>query len=120
MSVGCCGGSSFVGCGDQYGLLLMSRRVNGHLYVVPPGCRCPFIEDNLLFYTVLFQELLPRLHRMDFTSPQSAYMLFRVTKVTDAFPTLCVRACNFKEGKVGFPIFLDGRCIGTQNYENDL
>nr|KAG5713214.1 hypothetical protein BaRGS_007741 [Batillaria attramentaria] len=37
-----------------------------------------FIEDNLLFYTVLFQEFVPRVYRMDLTSPQSAYMLFRV------------------------------------------
>ncbi|XP_041347976.1 sphingomyelin phosphodiesterase 4-like [Gigantopelta aegis] len=40
-----------------------------------------FIEDNLLFYTVLFQRFLPRVYRFDLTSYQSANMLFRVTKV---------------------------------------
>ncbi|KAL8620227.1 hypothetical protein ACOMHN_064986 [Nucella lapillus] len=40
-----------------------------------------FVEDNLLFYSVLFLELFPRLSRMDFTSPHSAYVLFRLTKV---------------------------------------
>jgi hypothetical protein len=43
------------------------------------------VEDNILFYTVLFRNLLPRYERMDFTSPTSAYMLFRVTKVRAYF-----------------------------------
>ncbi|XP_025090593.1 sphingomyelin phosphodiesterase 4-like isoform X2 [Pomacea canaliculata] len=55
-----------------------------------------FIEDNLLFYTVLFQEFLPRVYRMDLTSPQSAYMLFRVTKVfsTPNLASLILKAEN--------------------------
>ncbi|XP_046543533.1 sphingomyelin phosphodiesterase 4-like isoform X2 [Haliotis rubra] len=40
-----------------------------------------FIEDNLLFYTVMFQHFLPRVFRLDLSSPQCAYMLYRVTKV---------------------------------------
>ncbi|XP_071093679.1 sphingomyelin phosphodiesterase 4-like isoform X2 [Haliotis cracherodii] len=42
---------------------------------------CQFIEDNLLFYTVMFQHFLPRVFRLDLSSPQCAYMLYRVTKV---------------------------------------
>ena len=44
-------------------------------------CRFPFIGDNLLFYTVLLQEFLPRVFRMDLSAPKNAYMLFRVSKV---------------------------------------
>ncbi|XP_023230772.1 sphingomyelin phosphodiesterase 4-like [Centruroides sculpturatus] len=40
-----------------------------------------FISENLLFYTTIFQQLLPRFLRMELTSPKNAYMLFRVTKV---------------------------------------
>ncbi|XP_074641623.1 sphingomyelin phosphodiesterase 4-like [Tubulanus polymorphus] len=43
-----------------------------------------FIFDNLLFYTGLFQEFLPRLFRLDLSSPKNAYMLYRVTKVFSA------------------------------------
>lgn len=56
--------------------------------------RDQFIEDNLLFYTVLFQEFLPRVYRMDLTSPQSAYMLFRVTKVLLTANVLCHATLN--------------------------
>ncbi|XP_048241169.1 sphingomyelin phosphodiesterase 4-like isoform X2 [Haliotis rufescens] len=42
---------------------------------------CQFIEDNLLFYTVMFKHFLPRVFRLDLSSPQCAYMLYRVTKV---------------------------------------
>ncbi|KAK6191734.1 hypothetical protein SNE40_003341 [Patella caerulea] len=41
----------------------------------------PFIEDNLLFYSVLFQEFLPRVYRIDLTSYSNTLMLYRVTKV---------------------------------------
>ncbi|XP_069135222.1 sphingomyelin phosphodiesterase 4-like isoform X1 [Argopecten irradians] len=40
-----------------------------------------FVEDNLLFYTVLFQEFLCRVFRMDLTSPINGLMLYRVAKV---------------------------------------
>lgn len=40
-----------------------------------------FVVDNLLFYTAIFHQTLPRLFRMDMTSPHNAYMLFRITKV---------------------------------------
>uniref|UniRef100_A0A2C9M4L9 Sphingomyelin phosphodiesterase 4 n=1 Tax=Biomphalaria glabrata TaxID=6526 RepID=A0A2C9M4L9_BIOGL len=40
-----------------------------------------FVEDNLLFYTVLTAEFIPRIYRMDLTSPYSAYMVFRVSKI---------------------------------------
>ncbi|XP_033748728.1 sphingomyelin phosphodiesterase 4-like isoform X2 [Pecten maximus] len=41
----------------------------------------PFVEDNLLFYTVLFQEFLCRVFRMDLTAPINGVMLYRVAKV---------------------------------------
>jgi len=40
-----------------------------------------FVLDNLLFYTVLTSELLPRIHRMDLTSPYSGYMVYRVSRI---------------------------------------
>ena len=48
------------------------------LYVL---CRLKFISSNLMFYTVLFQEFLPRAFRQDLTSPKNAIVLFRVAKV---------------------------------------
>ncbi|CAH1801351.1 unnamed protein product [Owenia fusiformis] len=41
----------------------------------------PFIVENLLFFTTLYQEFISRAFRMDLTSPRNAYMLFRVAKV---------------------------------------
>lgn len=41
-----------------------------------------FIADNLLAYTVIFQQLLPRFSRIDIASPKNALMLFRVCKVS--------------------------------------
>lgn len=41
----------------------------------------PFVMDNLLFYTNLFQMSLYRALRMDLSSPKNAYMLFRISKV---------------------------------------
>ena len=43
--------------------------------------RFPFVEGNLLFYTVLFQEFIVRLFRMDLTTLFNACMLFRAAKV---------------------------------------
>ncbi|KAI4503032.1 hypothetical protein M0802_002076 [Mischocyttarus mexicanus] len=40
-----------------------------------------FIANNLLAYTVIFQQLLPRFMRTDLIAPKDALMLFRVTKV---------------------------------------
>ena len=37
--------------------------------------------ENLLFYTVLLQDVLPRLFRVDLAMPKNAYMLFRLSKV---------------------------------------
>ena len=45
-------------------------------------CRwMPFIAHNLLAYTAIFQQLLPRFMRTDLVAPKNALMLFRVTKV---------------------------------------
>ena len=40
-----------------------------------------FIVDNLLTYTGLFAELIPRFLRMDLSSPKKALMVYRVAKV---------------------------------------
>ncbi|GAB1597519.1 sphingomyelin phosphodiesterase 4-like [Argonauta hians] len=40
-----------------------------------------FVVDNLLFYSAIFHQILPRFFRMDLTSPHNAYMMFRITKV---------------------------------------
>ncbi|GFN85556.1 sphingomyelin phosphodiesterase 4 [Plakobranchus ocellatus] len=40
-----------------------------------------FVEDNLLFFTVLTSEFIPRIYRMDLTSPYSAYMVYRVSRI---------------------------------------
>ncbi|XP_012542626.1 sphingomyelin phosphodiesterase 4 [Monomorium pharaonis] len=40
-----------------------------------------FVANNLLAYTVVFQQLLPRFTRTDLVAPKNALMLFRVTKV---------------------------------------
>jgi sphingomyelin phosphodiesterase 4 len=40
-----------------------------------------FIAENLLSYTVIFRQLLPRFTRLDLATPKNAHMLFRVTKV---------------------------------------
>jgi len=41
-----------------------------------------FVEENLLFYTVFFQEFLSRVFRMDLTTPFNACMLYRMAKVS--------------------------------------
>uniref|UniRef100_A0A0C9R7R2 Smpd4_1 protein n=1 Tax=Fopius arisanus TaxID=64838 RepID=A0A0C9R7R2_9HYME len=40
-----------------------------------------FVANNLLAYTSIFQQLLPRFMRTDLVAPKNALMLFRVTKV---------------------------------------
>ncbi|KAF5304167.1 hypothetical protein FQR65_LT08061 [Abscondita terminalis] len=40
-----------------------------------------FMGDNLLAYTVLLQQLLPRFNRVDLSSPKIALILYRLTKV---------------------------------------
>ena len=39
------------------------------------------MEDNLLFYTVLYQEFTQRVFRMDLTTQFNACMLYRANKV---------------------------------------
>ncbi|XP_064460499.1 sphingomyelin phosphodiesterase 4-like isoform X2 [Ornithodoros turicata] len=41
----------------------------------------PFIQENLLFYTGLFNVLLPRFFHMDLSSRRNSLVLYRVTKV---------------------------------------
>ncbi|XP_035218797.1 sphingomyelin phosphodiesterase 4-like isoform X2 [Stegodyphus dumicola] len=40
-----------------------------------------FVNENILFYTSIFQQVLRRFLRMDLNCPKNAYMLFRLTKV---------------------------------------
>lgn len=42
----------------------------------------PFISENLLAYTEIFQLVVPRFLRLNLTVPKNATMLFRLTKVT--------------------------------------
>lgn len=46
-----------------------------------PGRWISFVANNLLAYTAIFQQLLPRFMRTDLVAPKNALMLFRVTKV---------------------------------------
>ncbi|XP_070573011.1 sphingomyelin phosphodiesterase 4-like isoform X2 [Ptychodera flava] len=47
---------------------------------VPPKWS-KFIADNLLFYTTLFIDFLPRAYRQDLSASKNALMLFRVSKI---------------------------------------
>ncbi|XP_059146024.1 sphingomyelin phosphodiesterase 4-like [Physella acuta] len=40
-----------------------------------------FVEENLLFYTALLSDFIPRVFRMDLSSPYSAYMVYRVSRI---------------------------------------
>ncbi|XP_022249468.1 sphingomyelin phosphodiesterase 4-like isoform X3 [Limulus polyphemus] len=40
-----------------------------------------FISENLCFYTVIFQQLLPKFFQVDLSSPENASMLFHLAKV---------------------------------------
>lgn len=44
-----------------------------------------FVANNLLAYTAVFQQLLPRFMRTDLVAPKNALMLFRVTKARHFF-----------------------------------
>lgn len=45
----------------------------------------PFISENLLAYTEIFQLVVPRFLRLNLTVPKNATMLFRLTKVCSKF-----------------------------------
>ena len=40
-----------------------------------------FIAENVVLYTAVLRQLLPRFFRMDLTASNNAYMLFRISKV---------------------------------------
>lgn len=44
-------------------------------------CREPFVQENLLVYTKLFQGFLNRAVRTDLVNAKNALMVFRVAKV---------------------------------------
>ncbi|XP_069475977.1 sphingomyelin phosphodiesterase 4 isoform X2 [Ambystoma mexicanum] len=48
---------------------------------IVPEKWAPFVQENLLMYTKLFQGYLNRALRMDLVSPKNALMIFRVSKV---------------------------------------
>ncbi|KAK0043891.1 sphingomyelin phosphodiesterase 4 [Biomphalaria pfeifferi] len=81
-----------------------------------------FVEDNLLFYTVLTAEFIPRIYRMDLTSPYSAYMVFRVSKIL-SLPNL--RDLIFKAeselfGNLSNPTDLGGSYLSGHNLFSSL
>ena len=41
-----------------------------------------FIAENLLSYTVIFRQLLPRFKRLELATPKNSHMLFRITEVS--------------------------------------
>lgn len=52
-----------------------------------------FIGDNLLAYTLIFQQLLSRFARVDLASPKNAHMFYRVIKVNfEAVPLYSSKA----------------------------
>lgn len=55
-----------------------------------------FVANNLLAYTAVFQQLLPRFMRTDLVAPKNALMLFRVTK-----------ACTFFFDRINYFLMLD-------------
>ena len=40
-----------------------------------------FIAENVVLYTAVLRQLLPRFFRMDLTSSKNAYILFKISKV---------------------------------------
>ena len=76
--------------------------------IVDPARWMSFVANNMLAYTAIFQQLLPRFMRTDLVAPKNALMLFRVTKVF-AQPHLaqmlseaesCIDDANLSRGKV--------------------
>ncbi|XP_015116625.1 sphingomyelin phosphodiesterase 4 [Diachasma alloeum] len=67
-----------------------------------------FVANNLLAYTSIFQQLLPRFMRTDLVAPKNALMLFRVTKVFSQpyLPQMLAEAecymddCNLTRNKI--------------------
>ncbi|XP_076653758.1 sphingomyelin phosphodiesterase 4 [Halictus rubicundus] len=55
----------------------------------------PFVANNLLAYTAIFQQLVPRFMRTDLVAPKNALMLFRVTKVFSQ-PHLAKMICEIE------------------------
>ncbi|KAH9525824.1 sphingomyelin phosphodiesterase 4, neutral membrane (neutral sphingomyelinase-3) [Bulinus truncatus] len=76
-----------------------------------------FVVDNLLFYTVLTAEFIPRIYRMDLTSPYSAYMVFRVSKILSLpyLTNLIYKAESELFGNVSQHTDLGGSYLSGQN-----
>ncbi|CAG5122623.1 unnamed protein product, partial [Candidula unifasciata] len=75
-----------------------------------------FVEDNLLFYTVLLREFIPRIYRMDLTSPYSAYMVYRVSRILSLpnLPNLILQAEQKLFGGSGTQADLGGSYLSNQ------
>lgn len=58
---------------EQYTVLILTDRSS--------SCREPFVQENLLLYTKLFQAFLNRALKTDLVNAKNALMVFRVTKV---------------------------------------
>ena len=67
----------------QYHESIICRKLEGEEKgkIHNPDRWVSFIASNLLAYTVIFHQLLPRFMRIDLVAPKNALMLFRVTKV---------------------------------------
>ncbi|BFZ18558.1 hypothetical protein BsWGS_21597 [Bradybaena similaris] len=76
-----------------------------------------FVEDNLLFYTVLLREFVPRIYRMDLTSPYSAYMVYRVSRILSLpnLPNLILQAEQKLFGGPGTQADLGGSYLSNQS-----
>lgn len=92
------------------------------------GQTCPveskwfnFIAENLLAYTVVIHEIIPRFERIDLTSPKHAHMLYRLAKVLSQ-PNLghfireiesCLDEVNTSSSETTF--FSSSRCGGPKS-----
>ncbi|XP_012349090.1 sphingomyelin phosphodiesterase 4 isoform X1 [Apis florea] len=79
-----------------------------------PNRWMPFIAHNLLAYSAIFQQLLPRFMRTDLVAPKNALMLFRVTKVFSQ-PHLAKIICEIEShmDDVGLS---RNRCVTTNQW----
>lgn len=64
-------------------LILISIFSMGQKYEPPINGFEGFIIDNLIVYTHVFMQLLPRFERLDYSVYRNAYMLHRLTKTFD-------------------------------------
>ncbi|XP_034114645.1 sphingomyelin phosphodiesterase 4 [Drosophila albomicans] len=80
----------------RYNLTSTENRTLGVQYEPPIGtCFDGFIIDNLIVYTHIFMQLMPRFERLDYSVYRNAYMLHRLAK-TFSQPGLVERLQRFE------------------------